>query len=121
MTTSYLFMVIGLLSFAAMGVVHKIGDRCQARPLPIALYALVTAGLLSALRVWWTHSLSAGSAPPRILLVAILSIVFYHEPVGWKKALVLVLVVVSLLLLWWDRRARDGQTDPAISVATEVI
>ena len=159
MTTSYLFMAIGLISFAAMGVIHKIGDRCDARPLPIALYALVTAGLLSALRVWWTHSLSAGPAPPRILLVAIpfgasaalalwffqtglrhgsiatswllinlsagvptvLSIVFYREPVGWKKALVLVLVLISLLLLWWDRRARDGQPNSATSIATEVI
>ena len=159
MTTSYLFMAIGLLSFAAMGVIHKLGDRCGARPLPIALYALVTAGLLSAVRVWWTHSLSTNSLPPRILLVAlpfgasagialwffqrglrhgsiatswllinlsagvptVLSIVFYREPVGWKKALVLVLVVVSLLLLWWDRRARDEQPDTATAISTEVI
>jgi drug/metabolite transporter (DMT)-like permease len=51
----------------------------------------------------------------------VLSIVFYREPVGWKKALVLVLVVVSLLLLWWDRRARDEQPDTATAITTEVI
>jgi drug/metabolite transporter (DMT)-like permease len=160
MTTSYLLMAMGLLSFAAMGVIHKIGDRCGARPLPIALYALVTAGLLSAVRVLWTHSLSTSFLPPRILLVAlpfgasaglalwffqtglrhgsiatswllinlsagvptVLSIVFYREPVGWKKALVLVLIVVSLLLLWWDRRAVGESPDTETSViTTEVI
>jgi drug/metabolite transporter (DMT)-like permease len=159
MTMSYLFMAIGLVSFAAMGIVHKIGDRCGARPLPIALYALVTAGLLSALRAWWTHPFANGSLPPRILLVAIpfgasaalalwffqtglrhgsiatswllinlsagvptvLSILFYREPVGWKKALVLVLVIFSLLLLWWDRRSRDERVSGAASVTTEVL
>ena len=71
MTASYLFMAIGLLSFAAMGIVHKIGDRFDAQPLPIALYALVSAGAISALRVLWTHAVSLTPTPPLILLVAI--------------------------------------------------
>jgi drug/metabolite transporter (DMT)-like permease len=71
MTTSYLFVVLGLLSFAAMGIIHKIGDRCQAQPLPIALYALISAGLLSGLRVLWTHAMSTSFLPPHILLIAL--------------------------------------------------
>jgi hypothetical protein len=30
MATAYLFVLLGLLSFAAMGIIHKIGDRCHA-------------------------------------------------------------------------------------------
>jgi drug/metabolite transporter (DMT)-like permease len=160
MTTSYLFMALGLLSFAAMGVVHKIGDRFNAQPLPIALYALITAGLLSAVRVFWTHAISTNFVPPHILLIAIpfgasaglalwffqrglrhgsiatswllinlsagvptvLSILFYREVIGWKKAGVLGLVVLSLLLLWWDRRTSLPKSESVSSpVTTEVI
>jgi drug/metabolite transporter (DMT)-like permease len=160
MSTSYLFLVIGLLSFAAMGVIHKLGDRVGAQPLPIALYALIAAGALSALRVLWTHALSTGSFPPYILLIAlpfgasagialwffqkglrhgsiatswllinlsagvptVLSILFYREPLGWKRALVLVLVVISLLLLWWDRRSSSPRSESVSPpVTTEVI
>jgi drug/metabolite transporter (DMT)-like permease len=63
---------------------------------------------------WLLINLSAG-------VPTVLSIVFYREAVGWKKALVLVLVVVSLLLLWWDRRVRDEQPDTATAITTEVI
>jgi drug/metabolite transporter (DMT)-like permease len=91
MTTSYLFMAIGLLSFAAMGIVHKIGDRFDARPLPIALYALISAGLLSALRVLWTHAVSTTTLPPAILLIAI--------PFGSSA---------GLALWFFQRGLRDG-------------
>jgi len=158
MTISYLFMAIGLFSFAAMGIIHKIGDRFDAQPLPIALYALISAGLLSGVRVLWTHALSS-SMPPTILLIAlpfgasaglalwlfqkglrhgsiaaswllinlsagvptVLSIIFYREVIGWKKALVLVLIVISLLLLWWDRRGQKEPDPVASAITTEVI
>jgi drug/metabolite transporter (DMT)-like permease len=71
MTTAWLFAVLGLLSFAAMGIIHKIGDRLEAQPLPIVFYALITAGLLSGLRVLWSHAASTGFLPPRILLIAL--------------------------------------------------
>jgi drug/metabolite transporter (DMT)-like permease len=84
-------MAIGLLSFAAMGVVHKIGDRFGAQPLPIALYALIAAGLLSASRVLWTHAVSTSSMPPAILLIAI--------PFGGSA---------GLALWFFQRGLRDG-------------
>jgi drug/metabolite transporter (DMT)-like permease len=160
MTTSYLFVVLGLLSFAAMGIIHKIGDRFQAQPLPIALYALISAGLLSGLRVLGTHAVYTGFLPHHLLLVAlpfggaaglalwffqkglrygsiatswlminlsagiptVLSVLFYREAIGWRKALVLVLILLSLLLLWWDRCSGNRQPAPASSTAaTEVI
>jgi len=81
MATAYIFLLLGLLSFAAMGIIHKIGDRRHAQPLPIALYALVAAGVLSSVRVVGTHALSSGSlssgslssafALPPILLIAL--------------------------------------------------
>ena len=71
MTTAYLFAALGLLSFAAMGIVHKIGDRLHGQPLPIALYAMVTAAACSALRVIWTHALPAGMKMPPLLLIAL--------------------------------------------------
>ena len=71
MKSPYLFVLVGLLSFAAMGIIHKIGDRVAAQPLPIALYAVLSAGLLSGLRVLSTHALATNSLPPRILLIAV--------------------------------------------------
>ena len=67
----YMFLVIGLFSFAAMGIIHKIGDRSSAQPLPIALYAVLTAGLLSGTRALLTGAMTGAGSPPRILLIAI--------------------------------------------------
>jgi drug/metabolite transporter (DMT)-like permease len=71
MSSAFGFLVVGLLSFAAMGVIHKIGDRLEAEALPIALYAVVTAGLLSAVVAVSTHTLSAHHLPQPILLIAL--------------------------------------------------
>jgi drug/metabolite transporter (DMT)-like permease len=142
-----------------MGIIHKIGDRCKTEPLPIALYAMITAGALSSIRALGTHTLALHTPPPRILLVAlpfgasaalglwlfqkglryghiatswllvnlsagiptVLSIVFYHEQLGWRKASILLLIVISLLLLWWDRRAQTNQPRTSSYVSTEVV
>jgi uncharacterized membrane protein len=71
MTNPYLFALIALFSLAAMGIIHKIGDRCKTEPLPIALYAMVTAGVLSGVRALGTHTLALHPPPPRILLIAL--------------------------------------------------
>ena len=159
MTPSYLFVVLGLLSFAAMGILHKLGDRLQAEPLPIAFYALVSAGLLSALRVIGTHAVANNFPPAHIIFLAlpfggcaglslwclqkglrhgsiatswliinlsaaiptVLSILFYREAVGWKKASVLGLVIISLLLLWWDRRNSSRRSGAAPAIVTKEV
>ena len=71
MTSPYLFVLIGLFSFAAMGVIHKLGDRLGGRPLPIAIYAVLAAGLISGVRAVATHSVAVHPLPPPILLIAI--------------------------------------------------
>jgi drug/metabolite transporter (DMT)-like permease len=160
MTNPYLYAVIALFSLAAMGIVHKLGDRYRTEPLPLTLYAMITAGVLSSIRALGTHTLVSHPPPPQILLVAlpfgasaalglwlfqkglryghiatswllvnlsagiptVLSIVFYHEHLGWKKSSILLLIVISLLLLWWDRRGQTGPTRDASSYAsTEVV
>jgi drug/metabolite transporter (DMT)-like permease len=49
---AFLFMALGLVSFASMGVLHKLGDHMEANPLSLALIAMSTgspASLLYAL------------------------------------------------------------------------
>lgn len=46
-SVAWWFMGAGLLSFASMGIIHKLGDRVAAQPLGIALFAMTTAGLVS--------------------------------------------------------------------------
>jgi len=46
---------------------------------------------------WLAINLSSG-------VPTIASIVVYHEPVGWKRAIALCLIPVSMALLWKDKR-----------------
>ena len=43
MPAGYWFMLFGLLSFAAMGIIHKLGDRYGCNPLHIALFTMATS------------------------------------------------------------------------------
>ena len=47
MTAGYAYMLVGLLSFAGMGIVHKLGDRYACDPLAIALVTMATSCFLS--------------------------------------------------------------------------
>ena len=149
MIAAYLLMAAGLVSFAGMGIVHKLGDRHGAQPLGIVLFAMITAAAASFLYTLLFQSAAIRTIPPRAMLLAvpfgasaavglwlfqrglryghiatswllinlssgiptILSILFYREPLNWKKLLVFLLVVASLLLLWWDRRKQMGEGD----------
>lgn len=44
---AYVLMAAGLVSFASMGIIHKLGDRYGAQPLGIAMIAMATAALVS--------------------------------------------------------------------------
>ena len=67
----YFLVALGLFSFAGMGILHKLGDRLRGRPLPIAVWAVVAAGLISGVRALTTHALALHPLPPPILLIAI--------------------------------------------------
>ncbi|MFN7996672.1 MAG: hypothetical protein U0Q18_23875 [Bryobacteraceae bacterium] len=47
MPTGYWFLLFGLLSFAAMGIIHKLGDRHACNALHIALFTMATSCVLS--------------------------------------------------------------------------
>ena len=47
MPTGYWFMLGGLVSFAAMGVIHKLGDRQKCNALNIALFTMATSCVFS--------------------------------------------------------------------------
>jgi hypothetical protein len=47
MHNDYGFMLTGLLCFASMGIIHKLGDRKHAHPLGLTLTAMATASLMS--------------------------------------------------------------------------
>ena len=149
MIAAYMLMAGGLVSFAGMGIIHKLGDRRQAQPLGIALFAMLTAALVSFLYNIVFQNAVIRTMPPRAMLLAlpfgaaaaiglwlfqrglryghiatswllinlssgvptILSILFYREPLNFKKLLVFLLVVASLVLLWWDRRKQLEKED----------
>jgi drug/metabolite transporter (DMT)-like permease len=44
---AYLFMAGGLIAFASMGIIHKLGDRSKAHPLGLSLIAMGVASAAS--------------------------------------------------------------------------
>jgi hypothetical protein len=141
-SAAYIFMAVGLLSFASMGIVHKLGDLCEAQPLGIALYAMISAAGVTFAYTFFFAGAPIQTIPAKAVILAVpfgasagaalwifqkglrygriatswllinlsagvptvLSIIVYHEPLSWKKLLVLLLVAASLVLLWLDRR-----------------
>lgn len=59
MPAGYWFMFFGLLSFAAMGIIHKLGDRYACNALHIAMFTMATSCVLSFLNaaLWQRESL----------------------------------------------------------------
>src|SRR5258708_39627001 len=70
MRAGYWFMFFGLLSFAAMGIIHKLGDRYACNALHIALFTMATSCALSFLNaaLWQRESLLSWNA--RVVLIA---------------------------------------------------
>lgn len=71
MLAAYLLMAAGLVSFAGMGIVHKLGDRYGAQPLGIALFAMLTASAVSFLYTALFQSAAIRTIPPRVMLLAV--------------------------------------------------
>ena len=68
---AYLFMAGGLFSFAAMGVIHKLGDRNGAHPLGMTVVAMATAASASFLYALLFQMRAIQSMPPVAILIAI--------------------------------------------------
>ena len=71
MLSAYLLMAAGLVSFASMGIVHKLGDRRHAQPLGIALFAMLTASLVSFLYMAFFGGFAIRTMPPGGMLLAV--------------------------------------------------
>ena len=52
---------------------------------------------------WLAINLSSG-------VPTVASILIYHEPVGWKRAIALSLIPVSMALLWKDKRDAERRS-----------
>jgi EamA domain-containing membrane protein RarD len=52
---------------------------------------------------WLAINLSSG-------VPTLASILIYHEPVGWKRAIALALIPVSMALLWKDKRNTERRS-----------
>jgi EamA domain-containing membrane protein RarD len=64
-------MALALVSFAAMGIIHKLGDRTHAQPMGIALFTMLTAGLASLVLATVSGTAALRSTPPTAILIAL--------------------------------------------------
>ena len=71
MPVGYWFMLVGLLSFAAMGIIHKLGDRHSCDALHIALFTMATSCALSFLNAAISQRASLASWNSTIVLIAL--------------------------------------------------
>ena len=71
MDNPYLYMLLGLVSFAAMGIIHKLGDRFLCDSLLIAAVAMSVASLVSALNVIVIEKKSLAGVPSSVILIAV--------------------------------------------------
>lgn len=71
MPVGYWFMLAALFSFAAMGIIHKIGDRYACDPLHIALFTMASACTLSMVSVVVTQPVSLHSWKAAVPLIAL--------------------------------------------------
>ena len=71
MPAGYWFMFFGLLSFAAMGIIHKLGDRFACNPLHIALFTMATSCVLSFFNAALSQRESLISLNARVMLIAL--------------------------------------------------
>jgi drug/metabolite transporter (DMT)-like permease len=71
MPVGYWYMVMALFSFAAMGIIHKVGDRYSCNPLHIALFTMGTACVLSTTYVLVAHRESLSSWRTEVPLIAL--------------------------------------------------
>jgi drug/metabolite transporter (DMT)-like permease len=71
MPEGYWFMLVGLFSFASMGVIHKLGDRYTCNALNIALFTMATSCVLSLIYAAISQPASLSSWNPRAPLIAL--------------------------------------------------
>lgn len=71
MPVGYWLMLAALFSFAAMGIIHKIGDRYACNPLHIALFTMATSFVFSTIYVVTAQQASLASWKTAVPLIAL--------------------------------------------------
>jgi EamA domain-containing membrane protein RarD len=71
MPVGYWFLVIALFSFAAMGIIHKLGDRHACNALHIALFTMTTSCVLSLIYAAVSQPASLSSWNTAVPLIAL--------------------------------------------------
>lgn len=71
MPVGYWFMLVGLLSFASMGIIHKLGDRHACDAMHIALFTMATSAVLSLIYAAITQQASLISWNYAVPLIAL--------------------------------------------------
>jgi drug/metabolite transporter (DMT)-like permease len=65
------FLILALLSFSAMGVLHKLGDRLHAHPVLVATLCMGVAGLLNGAKTALVPGSGLQSVPSIVPLMAL--------------------------------------------------
>lgn len=71
MKGAYFFVLLGLVSFAAMGILHKLAGRFHCDPLNLTLLTMSSALVLTTLNAVAFAPGALFSVPTRVLLIAV--------------------------------------------------
>jgi len=71
MYCAYIFILLGLMSFAAMGVFHKLGDILHCDPLHLTLFTMGFAASFAVINAFLFNSYPSGGVPGRVILIAV--------------------------------------------------
>jgi len=71
MYVAYIFMVLGLLSFATMGIFHKLADVFHCDPLRLTLFTMGFAALFAIVNAFLFNISSPASIPGAVIMIAI--------------------------------------------------
>jgi len=71
MYSAYIFMLLALLSFAAMGVFHKLADVFHCDPLHLSLFTMGFAALFAVINVFLFNPGPLIGIPGKVILIAI--------------------------------------------------
>ena len=71
MHSAYIFMLLALLSFASMGIFHKLADVFHCNPLHLSLFTMAFAALFAVINLFLFNPDPLISIPGKVILIAI--------------------------------------------------
>jgi drug/metabolite transporter (DMT)-like permease len=104
-----LAMMVMLSAFLGMNVLVVWGRKGYGIPLP-AFYVAITCGVIALGALWaFQEGIKRGKIATSWLIInlssaipTIGSILIYHEPINFKKIVVVALIFVAIVLVWKD-------------------